>query len=248
MRSQNDLNPRDLRIYRRVILRRTFSYLGAGLVISAIVGGLYRDRMHFIWALCAIGAIFLAYGWLEYLKMTDSLPFFHTKKAKNIKTMDDAYDFAKNDLGMKCTKKEFNEGAKYLEYIGDQIKKETAKAEDQAKNAYLDAVAVYMTAEKQLSEAQGEYAKYSKKLEAEIKANRKLAPKYIEKAAKEREKETKKFNEEVKKVLESKDAKQFLDYVKNFEDLGKKFSKAKNTKQPNAQERVRSLIFKNPFL
>jgi hypothetical protein len=86
MRSQNDLNPRDLRIYRRVILRRTFSYLGAGLVISAIVGGLYRDRMHFIWALCAIGAIFLAYGWLEYLKMTDSLPFFHTKKAKNVKT------------------------------------------------------------------------------------------------------------------------------------------------------------------
>jgi len=153
------------------------------------------------------------------------------EKAKNIKTMDDAYDFAKNDLGMKCTKKEFNEGAKYLEYIGDQIKKETAKAEDQAKNAYLDAVAVYMTAEKQLSEAQGEYAKYSKKLEAEIKANRKLAPKYIEKAAKEREKETKKFNEEVKKVLESKDAKEFLDYVKNFEDLGKKFSKAKNTKE-----------------
>ena len=153
------------------------------------------------------------------------------EKAKNIKTMDDAYDFAKNDLGMKCTKKEFNEGAKYLEYIGDQVKKETAKAEDQAKNAYLDAVAVYMTAEKQLSEAQGEYAKYSKKLEAEIKANRKLAPKYIEKAAKEREKETKKFNEEVKKVLESKDAKQFLDYVKNFEDLGKKFSKAKNTKE-----------------
>ena len=86
MRSHNDLNPRDLRIYRRVILRRTFSYLGAGLVISAIVGGLYHDRMHFIWALCAIGAIFLAYGWLEYLKMTDSLPFFHTKKAKNIKT------------------------------------------------------------------------------------------------------------------------------------------------------------------
>ena len=86
MRSQNDLNPRDLRIYRRVILRRTFSHFGAGLVISAIVGGLYRDRMHFIWALCAIGAIFLAYGWLEYLKMTDSLPFFHTKKAKNIKT------------------------------------------------------------------------------------------------------------------------------------------------------------------
>ena len=85
MRSQNDLNERELGIYRRVILRRTFSYLGAGLVLSAIVGGLYQDRMHFIWALCAVGSIFIAYGWLEYLKMTDSLPFFHKKKAKKIK-------------------------------------------------------------------------------------------------------------------------------------------------------------------
>ena len=92
------------------------------------------------------------------------------EKAKNIKTMDDAYAFAKNDLGMKCTKKEFNEGAKYLEYIGDKIKKETEKAEAQAKNAYLDAVAVYMTVEKHLADAQGEYAKFSKKLEAEMQS------------------------------------------------------------------------------
>ena len=153
------------------------------------------------------------------------------EKAKNIKTMDDAYAFAKNDLGMKCTKKEFNEGAQYLEYIGDKIKKETEKAEAKAKNAYLDAVAVYMTAEKQLADAQGEYAKYSKELEAEIKENRKLAPKYIEEAAKEREKETKKFTEDIKKFLESKDAKQFLDYITNLEGLGKKFSKAKTTKE-----------------
>ena len=153
------------------------------------------------------------------------------EKAKNIKTMDDAYAFAKDDLGMKCTKKEFEEGAQYLEYIGDKIKKETAKAEAKAKNAYLDAVAVYMTAEKQLADAQGEYAKYSKELEAEIKENRKLAPKYIEEAAKEREKETKKFTEDIKKFLESKDAKQFLDYVTNLEGLGKKFSKAKTTKE-----------------
>lgn len=86
MRSQNDLTPSDRAAYRRVLLRRTFSYLGTGLVISAIVGGLYRDRMHFIWALCAAGTIFIAYGWIEYLKMTDSLPFFHKKKAKKVKT------------------------------------------------------------------------------------------------------------------------------------------------------------------
>ena len=61
------------------------SYFGTGLVISAIVGGLYRDRMHFIWALCAVGAILVAFGWFEYLKMTDSLPFFHKSKPKKKK-------------------------------------------------------------------------------------------------------------------------------------------------------------------
>ena len=86
MRSQNDLTPSDRAVYRRVLLRRTFSYLGTGLVLSAVVGGLYRDRMHFIWALCAIGSIFIAFGWFEYLKLTDSLPFFHQSKQKKIKT------------------------------------------------------------------------------------------------------------------------------------------------------------------
>ena len=87
MRSPSDrMTPEESRKYRLVLFRRTFSYLGTGLVISAIIGGLYRDRMHFIWALCAVGAIFIAFGWFEYLKLTDSLPFFHKRKAKKIKT------------------------------------------------------------------------------------------------------------------------------------------------------------------
>lgn len=86
MRSHGDLTERERGIFRRVILRRSFSYLGTGLVLSAIIGGLYRDRLHFIWALCAVGSIFIAFGWFEYLKMTDSLPFFHNKKAKKAKT------------------------------------------------------------------------------------------------------------------------------------------------------------------
>ena len=87
MRSPDEkLTPQEAKTYRLVLLRRTFSCFGTGLVISAIVGGIYRDRMHFIWALCAAGAILVALGWFEYLKMTDSLPFFHHSKQKKVKT------------------------------------------------------------------------------------------------------------------------------------------------------------------
>ena len=86
MRSPDDrMTPDEAKKYRLVLFRRTFSYVGTGLVISAIVGGLYRDRMHFIWALCAVGVILVAFGWFEYLKMTDSLPFFHKSKPKKPK-------------------------------------------------------------------------------------------------------------------------------------------------------------------
>ncbi len=87
MRSPDDkLTPDEEKTYRLVLFRRTFSYFGTGLVLSAIVGGIYRDRMHFVWALCAIGAILIAFGWFEYLKMTNSLPFYRKSKQKKIKT------------------------------------------------------------------------------------------------------------------------------------------------------------------
>lgn len=83
---QPPLSDRERRAWRLILLRRTFGYLGAGLVCSAVVGGLYRDRLHFIWALCAAGAIIIAMGWFEYLRMTDSLPFFKSSKPKKTKT------------------------------------------------------------------------------------------------------------------------------------------------------------------
>lgn len=86
MRSPDDkLTPSETKTYRLVIFRRTFAYIGTGLVLSATVGGLYRDRMHFVWALCAVGTIFIALGWFEYLKATDSLPFFRKSKQKKAK-------------------------------------------------------------------------------------------------------------------------------------------------------------------
>ena len=68
--------------FRLVLLRRLFAYLSAGLVISALIGGLYQDRLHFIWGLCAAGAILIAMAWWEYLRITNSLPFRQSKKAK----------------------------------------------------------------------------------------------------------------------------------------------------------------------
>ena len=76
------LSPKDKKVFRLVLFRRMCGYLGTGLVISAILGGLYQDRLHFVWGLCAAGAVLLAMGWWEYLRVTDSLPFRRQKKAK----------------------------------------------------------------------------------------------------------------------------------------------------------------------
>ena len=87
-----------------------------------------------------------------------------------------------------------------------------------------------MTAEKQLKAAEEEYTKYSKELEADFKENRKLAPEYAEKAAKQLEEDIKKFYDELKNIIQSKDVQEYLNFSKNIERLGKRISKAKTTK------------------
>ncbi len=137
-------------------------------------------------------------GWFDELaKYLEELG----DRVKNIKSVDEAYDLAK-ELGMKCTKEEFKQGAAALEYIGDQIEKKTINDEKKAKNAYLDAVAAYKTAEKHLNDAKAEYEKFAGELTAEFKANRKLASEEL-KAAEEKEKaekEEKKADKEEKKA------------------------------------------------
>ena len=61
------MEEREKKHFRRVILRRSMTYLGSGLVGSALVGGLYGDRLHFTWALCAFGGLLLAWAWFTYL-------------------------------------------------------------------------------------------------------------------------------------------------------------------------------------
>ena len=54
--------------YLRLIYAKTFRLVGIGLVLSAIVGGLYGNTMYMVWALCAVGSLMLCWGWFCYLK------------------------------------------------------------------------------------------------------------------------------------------------------------------------------------
>jgi len=64
--------------YLRLIYAGTFRILAVGLVLSAIVGGLYGDRMYTVWALCAVGSILLCWGWFIYLRL-DGMRIFGFK-------------------------------------------------------------------------------------------------------------------------------------------------------------------------
>ena len=61
--------------YLRLIYAKTFRLVSFGLVLSAIVGGLYGDTMYTVWALCAIGSILLCLGWFGYLKLEGMVLF-----------------------------------------------------------------------------------------------------------------------------------------------------------------------------
>ena len=71
--------------YLRLIYAQTFRLLSVGLVICAIVGGLYGSTMYTVWALCAAGSIFICWGWFLYLRL-DGMRIFgfkpNSEKAK----------------------------------------------------------------------------------------------------------------------------------------------------------------------
>lgn len=66
------------RRYIRLIYARTFRWLAVGLVISAIIGALYGDQMYTVWALCAVGSVFICWGWFIYLRL-DGMRIFGFK-------------------------------------------------------------------------------------------------------------------------------------------------------------------------
>ncbi len=58
------------RKYLRVIYAAMMRYFSIALILCAVIAGLYRSRMHFVFALCAIAGIFILWGWVAHLKST----------------------------------------------------------------------------------------------------------------------------------------------------------------------------------
>lgn len=67
----------------RLVYAKTLRYFASALVICAIVAAFYGDRLRFVFALCAAGGVFLAWGWFTYLHAAGmGLPGWKTKPGK----------------------------------------------------------------------------------------------------------------------------------------------------------------------
>ncbi len=56
--------------YIRLIYTKSLRYFATALVLCAVVAAFYGDRLRFVFALCAAGGVFLAWGWFTYLHLT----------------------------------------------------------------------------------------------------------------------------------------------------------------------------------
>ena len=69
--------------YFRLIYSKTLSYFAWALVGSALVAGIYGERVYFVFALCAAGCVVLAWSWFTHLRAEGfRLPAFWARKAK----------------------------------------------------------------------------------------------------------------------------------------------------------------------
>lgn len=59
--------------YIRLIYAKALRCFSAALVICAIAATLCGDRLHFVFALCAIGGILFAWSWFGYMHLTGFL-------------------------------------------------------------------------------------------------------------------------------------------------------------------------------
>lgn len=69
--------------YIRLIYGKTLRYFATALVLCAVVAAVYGDRLYFVFALCAAGGVFLAWGWFTWLHAAGMrLPGFGGKPGK----------------------------------------------------------------------------------------------------------------------------------------------------------------------
>ena len=53
------MDAQQLKRYIRLIYTKAFRYLGAVLVLCALIGGIYGNRLHFVFASCAAGSVMM---------------------------------------------------------------------------------------------------------------------------------------------------------------------------------------------
>ncbi len=60
--------------WRLLVFHSAMTHLSAALVISALIAGVYRRRVYFMFASCAAGMLMLAAAWREYCRWCDGKP------------------------------------------------------------------------------------------------------------------------------------------------------------------------------
>ena len=76
------MQPTERKQYIRLIYKRGFQYLGAGLVIALLIGTLLGGGIYMVNAVCALGFVLICWGWFTYLKFTGMLFFQRRKNQK----------------------------------------------------------------------------------------------------------------------------------------------------------------------
>lgn len=68
--------------YIRLIYRKLFRRLSIYLVLSALLGGIYQDRLHFIYGLSFFGSFAILLAWVQHLENKGmNLPWLKFKPA-----------------------------------------------------------------------------------------------------------------------------------------------------------------------
>ncbi|HPF53030.1 MAG TPA: hypothetical protein P5116_01525 [Eubacteriales bacterium] len=68
--------------YIRLIYREGFRFLGIALFLSALITGLYGERIYFAFALCAFGFVMFCLAWFVHLKAKGMKLFMWWEKVK----------------------------------------------------------------------------------------------------------------------------------------------------------------------
>ena len=71
--------------WRLLVFRKVMAQVSAALVICALIAGLYRQRVYFVFACCAAGTMLLAAAWFIHCRWRDGKPL--RRRARGVPSM-----------------------------------------------------------------------------------------------------------------------------------------------------------------